>query len=145
LQGKSKFNLRLAHETLVFVVDTDYLIASTLAIILQQTGFETKFFTDPQEALQAVRTEAPRLLISEALLPQLSGIDLAILVQHDCPECKVLLTSYLPDAAHEMVEAARAVGYEFELLSKPVDPAKLLIKVQDMIGCASRAQRATDD
>jgi DNA-binding NtrC family response regulator len=141
----SKIDCRPAHETRVFVVDPDYLIASTLAIILQQTGFETKFFTDPQEALQAARTEAPQLIISEALLHQLSGIDLAIQVQQICPECKVLLTSYLHDSAHVLVEAARAEGHEFELLPKPVDPAKLLIKVQNMTGSAPLAQRAMED
>ena len=81
----------------VFVVDDEEVIASTLTTILQlHGGFRARSFTKPIEALEAARLEAPDLLISDVVMPQLSGIDLAIQVRESCPNCKVLLFSDKP-------------------------------------------------
>jgi len=116
----------------VFVVDDEDVIASSLAMILRfQGGFHARSFTDPLEALQTARLEAPDLLISDVVMPQLSGIDLAIQLREYCPDCKVLLFSGQAATA-ELLESARARGYTFELLLKPVHPADLLAKIQNV-------------
>ena len=56
-------------------------------------GFYATAFTHPLAALQAARLEAPDLLISDVVMPELSGIDPAIQVKQRCPDCKVLLFS----------------------------------------------------
>jgi DNA-binding NtrC family response regulator len=116
----------------VFVVDDEDIIASSLAMILRfQGGFHATSFNDPLEALRAAKVEAPDLLISDVVMPQLSGIDLAIQIQEACPKCKVLLFSGQAATAH-LLESARAEGHNFELLLKPVHPADLLAKIQDL-------------
>ncbi len=116
----------------VFVVDDEEVIASSLAMILQlHGGFHARSFTKPLEALQAARLESPDLLIADVVMPLLSGIELAIQVQKHCPGCKVLLFSGQAATSH-LLEAARARGYDFELLSKPVHPADLLAKIRDL-------------
>jgi len=115
----------------VFVVDDEDVIASSLAMILRfRGGFHARSFTNPVEALQAARLEAPDLLISDVVMPQLSGIDLAIQLQECCTGCKVLLFSGQAATA-QLLESARQRGYSFELLMKPVHPADLLAKIQD--------------
>jgi DNA-binding NtrC family response regulator len=113
----------------VFVVDDEPVIASSLAIILRQVGFDAKPFTEPLEALDAANSEAPDLLISDVVMPALSGIDLAIQMQERCPNCKVLLFSGQAATAG-MLEDARANGHNFELLLKPVHPKDLLREIQ---------------
>ena len=116
----------------VFVVDDEDVIASSLAMILRfQGGFHARSFTDPLEALQAARLDAPDLLISDVVMPRLSGIDLAIQLREHCPDCKVLLFSGQAATA-ELLESARATGYTFELLLKPVHPADLLARIQNV-------------
>jgi DNA-binding NtrC family response regulator len=116
----------------VFVVDDEDVIASSLAMILRYNGgFHATSFSDPLEALQATRFEAPDLLITDVVMPQLSGVDLAIQVQERCPNCKVLLFSGQFATAH-LLESARARGYDFEVLSKPVHPADLLAGIQSL-------------
>ena len=56
-------------------------------------GFSTRYFLDPLEALDAARIEVPDLLISDVVMPQFSGVDLAVRIQKECPACKVLLFS----------------------------------------------------
>jgi DNA-binding NtrC family response regulator len=114
----------------VFVVDDEEIIASTLAMILRlQGGFQARSFTNPFDALEAARLEAPDVLISDVLMPLLSGIELAIQVRQHCPDCKVLLFSGQA-ATVSLLDTARAKGYDFELLLKPVHPSDLLTKVQ---------------
>ena len=64
--------------SVVFVVDDEVVIAQTLAMILERNGYSVRFFTDPLEALTNVEIDRPDLLISDVVMPQLSGIDLAI-------------------------------------------------------------------
>ena len=116
----------------VFVVDDEDVIASTLAMILRlQGGFDARSFTNPLDALDAARLDSPDLLISDVVMPQLSGIELAIQVREHCPDCKVLLFSGQATTA-DMLETARANGYDFELLLKPVHPSDLLAKIRGL-------------
>jgi len=118
------------------VVDDEPVIASTLAIILGQAGFDATSFTEPFEALKAAKLEAPDLLISDVVMPELSGVDLAIQMKESCPNCKVLLFSG-QSATAGMLEAARANGHNFELLLKPVHPKDLLREIQKVTGESS--------
>jgi FixJ family two-component response regulator len=119
-------------KSLIFVVDDEEIIASTVAAILRLKGLEASAFSQPFEALAASRLQAPDLLISDVAMPLLSGIDLAIQLQDDCPTCKVLLFTGQLDAAN-LVLAARRDGYQFDLLLKPVHPTGLLKKVREMM------------
>ena len=60
----------------IFVADDEPVIASTLATILQMSGFSAEFFTSPLEALTAARSKAPDLLVSD-VTTGISGIDCA--------------------------------------------------------------------
>ena len=117
---------------LIFVVDDEPIISSTVAMILECKGFDAKPFTNPLEALAAACIMAPDLLLSDVVMPQMSGVDLAIQVKGQCPDCKVLLFSGQAATA-DMLRGARALGHDFELLTKPVHPADLLKRIQCMI------------
>jgi len=113
----------------VLVVDDEEIIASTLATILRNSGFEATHFSSPLEALRVAQADAPDLLISDVAMPLLSGVELAIAVRKHCPDCKILLFSGQAFTAH-LLEAARKDGHDFELLMKPIHPTDLLKKVQ---------------
>lgn len=113
----------------VFVVDDMPVIASTLAAILERFGFDATPFTEPLKALQAAQSTPLDLQISDVDMPRLSGVELAIQVKKRHPKCAVLLLSGQV-AAIERVEAARAAGQGFELLTKPVHPECLLAKIR---------------
>jgi DNA-binding response OmpR family regulator len=116
----------------VFVVDDETVIANTLGVILRQQGFEAHSFNLPLEALSAAREMAPDLLISDVVMPLLSGIELAIQLRELCPNCKVLLFSGQAATA-SMLDSARASGHDFEVLAKPVHPADLLKRIRTVI------------
>jgi CheY-like chemotaxis protein len=117
----------------VYVVDDEAVIATTLSIILKQSGFNARPFTNPLTALQAAGSEPPNLLLSDVMMPDLSGVELAIRMKTLCPACKVLLFSGQA-ATTDLLEEARKSGHEFTLLSKPVHPADLLATLRKING-----------
>jgi DNA-binding NtrC family response regulator len=115
----------------VIVVDDEVTIAATLAIILDKSGFSATHFTNPLDALQSVEIEPLDLLISDVVMPQMSGVDLAISVRRIHPECMVLLFSGQAHSA-DLLKHARDLGYDFHLLAKPIHPADLLCEVRGL-------------
>lgn len=116
----------------VFVVDDERLIAQTLKMILAQSGFTASAFEDPYKALEAAATgPVPDLLISDVVMPGMSGIDLGVQFRKDFPTCKVLLFSGQAATA-DMLATAKAEGHEFEVLAKPVHPSDLLAKLRSL-------------
>jgi DNA-binding NtrC family response regulator len=117
-------------EPRVYVVDDEKMIAGTLALILNQSGFAASAFDNPREALTAAAfAPPPDLLISDIVMPGMTGIELGIRFLQIYPRCKVLLFSGQP-ATSDQLETARGRGYEFEVLLKPVHPADLLVMVR---------------
>jgi DNA-binding NtrC family response regulator len=115
----------------VFVVDDEQVIASSLAAILKLYGYCATSFTSALEALEAARSRAPDLLISDVVMPGVSGVDLAIQIKAECPECKVLLFSGQA-ATQDLLEDACRQGYDFELLPKPIHPSAMLARVGEL-------------
>ena len=112
----------------VLVVDDERCIADTLAAILRLSGYEVNALYDGESAWSACRSCAPDLIISDVIMPGMSGIDLAIRVKQHFPQCKVLLFSGMAATA-DLLEDARRQGHDFEVLAKPVHPADLLAKL----------------
>jgi DNA-binding response OmpR family regulator len=113
----------------VFVVDDEAVIAQTLAVILNQAGFQATAFDRPEKAIAARAELAPDLLISDVMMPGMTGVELAIHFREAQPDCKILLFSGQAATA-DLLREAREQGYDFDLLSKPVHPADLLAKLR---------------
>jgi len=109
------------------------VIASTLVALLRMHGYSARFFTSPREALEALRTKSPDLLVSDVGMPGISGIELAILMKAQHPSCKILLFSGAP-SSRDLLDLARARGHDFDLLMKPVRPPGFLAEIAKRIG-----------
>jgi CheY-like chemotaxis protein len=113
----------------VLVVDDERVIADTLSMILNQSGFEARAVYSGEGALELAATFAPDMLISDVIMADLNGIDAAIRMRALLPRIKILLFSGQAATA-DLLEKARAQGYEFEILAKPVHPQDLLTKLR---------------
>ncbi|HLY39959.1 MAG TPA: response regulator [Terracidiphilus sp.] len=113
----------------VLVVDDERIIADTLAMILNQSGFEASAVYSGEKAVEMASKFAPDMLITDVIMADLNGIDAAIQIRAMLPEIKILLFSGQAATA-DLLEKARAQGYEFEILSKPVHPQDLLTKLR---------------
>ncbi len=112
----------------VLVVDDEAVIADTLAVILSQHGFATMVAYDGTAALDIAKTIPPDLLLTDVVMPGMSGVDLAIAIRQSLPNCKVLLFSGQA-ATVDLLAAAGEAGRDFTVLSKPLHPKDLLARL----------------
>ena len=106
-------------------------LATTFALvmILNQSGFEARAVNSGERALELALTFEPEMLISDVIMADLNGIDAAIQIRALLPRIKILLFSGQAATA-DLLEKARARGYEFEIMAKPVHPQDLLTKLR---------------
>lgn len=113
----------------ILVADDERVIADTLSMILNQSGFDARAVYSGENALELARTFAPDMLISDVIMADLNGIDAAIRIRALLPAIKILLFSGQAATA-DLLEKARTQGYEFEILAKPVHPQDLLTRLR---------------
>src|SRR5450755_2305095 len=113
----------------VLVADDERVIADTLAIILNQSGFDATAVYSGEKAVEAARAMQPDMLISDVIMTDLNGIDAAIQIRALLPTCKILLFSGQAATA-DLLDRARSQGHEFEILAKPVHPQDLLARLR---------------
>lgn len=122
----------------VLVVDDERLVADTLSLIFQRAGFKTYTAYGAQEAQRLASVNAPDILLSDVDMPGVSGVDLAMSILANNPNCKVILFS--GHASVSDLARAKAAGYEFPLLAKPIHPQVLLESVSKRLGVAIPAE-----
>jgi len=118
------------YRPVVLVVDDESIIADTLAEILTRSGYDGIAAYDGDSALETALLRPPEMLITDVVLPGMSGIELAITVRRIFPDCKVILFSGQASTA-DLLAAAREEGHHFTLLNKPLHPQDLLHRISE--------------
>jgi CheY-like chemotaxis protein len=113
----------------VLVVDDEKVIADTLAIILNQNGYDASAVYSGKSAVERAQEVVPDLVISDVIMNDMDGIQAAIAIRGLLPRTKILLFSGQAATA-DLLESARAQGHEFEIMAKPVHPQDLLAKIK---------------
>ena len=130
-------NAKDSWRPVVLVVDDESIIADTLAEILTRSGYEGIAAYDGDSALETALLRPPEMLITDVVLPGMSGIELAITVRRVFPECRIILFSGQASTS-DLLAAASKEGHYFTLLNKPLHPQDLLKRVsEDLIANAS--------
>jgi CheY-like chemotaxis protein len=121
-----------ARKPRVLVVDDEQLIAESLRDILTRAGFDTVFALSGTEAIELAEQLCPDIVISDVIMPEFDGVQTAIEIRRSCPDARILLFSGQA-ATSDILERARAEGHNFELLPKPIHPARLLAAIRKLM------------
>jgi DNA-binding response OmpR family regulator len=117
-------------DPMVLVVDDERIITDTLSMILSKSGYNVLTAYDGMKALELARAIPPALLITDVMMPGMTGIELAIMLLSVVTDCKVLLFSGQA-ATVDLLAAARDIGHDFAILTKPVHPTDMLRRVSE--------------
>jgi CheY-like chemotaxis protein len=110
---------------LVLVVDDEPIIADTLALILKREGFAAFAAYGAEGALEIASVATPDLLLSDVVMPGMNGIELAIEIRKEVPDCRVVLLSGQALTMSLLVEYPD-LAEQFTLLAKPIYPGELI-------------------
>ena len=111
----------------IVVVDDDRDMCELIDATLGPLGFEVRWFTNPQAALEYVRHNPVEVVLTDVRMPGLSGIELCKRVHEWHPDLPVIvLTGF--GSMETAVQAIRAGAYDF--LPKPVELDALELAVQ---------------
>jgi DNA-binding NtrC family response regulator len=113
----------------VLVVDDEPLIADTLAIILKQNGWHAYSAYSGEQAVTEADRLRPDVVISDVVMGKMNGVELAIHLADQLPDCRVLLISGHAVAAEHLESGARK-GFLFPILPKPTHPDEILAFVK---------------
>jgi DNA-binding response OmpR family regulator len=136
-------NLPAKEPPIVLIVDDEKVIADTLSIILTHAGFITMTAYDGATALRMANAITPALLLTDVVMPGISGVELAIMLTRSIAYLKVLLFSGQASTV-DLLEQARHSGHHFTALTKPVHPTDMLKRISECLAAHKPIRPASD-
>lgn len=109
----------------VLIADDEPVIADTLGIILNRSGFDATIVYSAKKAVETAARWRPDIFLADVFMGEMSGIEAAIQICALLPHCRILLLSGQA-ATSDLLRDARVRGHHFEILVKPVHPSQLL-------------------
>src|SRR2546423_683782 len=103
-------------QTSILVIDDEQGILDTLRILLKNEGFDVATAQGGKAGLEALKTSAPDIVLTDIRMPQVSGIDILAAVKDQDPETPVVLMT----AQASLQSAIQAVNQgAFHYVQKP--------------------------
>ena len=109
-------------KTKVLIVDDEPAIREVLEIILQEWGCDVRLASDGAEARDLVESYDPEIVISDVVMPQLSGLDLLRILKAGNPNRPVILVT--EHASIDLAVESMKHGAQ-DFITKPLDYPKL--------------------
>ncbi|RME23856.1 MAG: sigma-54-dependent Fis family transcriptional regulator [Deltaproteobacteria bacterium] len=108
----------------ILVVDDDRAVRSALRVNLGKAGWEVQLARDGAEAVDCLRSRPVDVVLSDVMMPNMTGLELLRVVRERWPETRVVMMTghgSVPDA----VEAMKAGADDYVI--KPISRDELLV------------------
>jgi PAS domain S-box-containing protein len=115
----------------ILLVEDDEDLRQLLRSLLEQSGYHVLTSGNGQSALEIAHTQSIDLLLSDVVMPEVNGLDLAERLNAQRPGLRVLFMSGYPE------DTIARYGRPFDrrqLLAKPFLPNDLLRRVREALG-----------
>jgi len=113
----------------ILIVDDDEVSLDLVYNALRHAGYEVATAKNGQEALQAMRTGLFRLVITDWMMPGVSGIELCKSIRsRDCSAYVYVILLTSRDETQDIVYGLGAGADDF--ITKPFEPAELCVRVR---------------
>jgi len=117
-------------EIKIIVVDDDVIMLQAIKNMLTNNGAEVFATTDAQDALDTIEEEDYDLIISDIMMPYLSGIELLSAIKQIKKDIPIIIISALDQ--QEVIMTAFEEGAE-DFVKKPLNLNELLLRVKRVV------------
>jgi CheY-like chemotaxis protein len=122
---------RRAKRKHILVLEDEPLLQRLLRQTFEPAGFRVTSVENGTAALEIVQEDPPDLVVCDIVVPGIDGIELVTLLRGEYNyKAPILVVSGHSDEKYR--RAAQDAGADF-FLAKPVEPSKLLVKVEEML------------
>ncbi len=117
----------------ILVVDDELALLNLTCKILEQQGFNVTAAENAEKALAILEHETVDLLITDIIMPEMDGYQLAAMVKEKYPDIKIQLASgFFDDRNMGMVDES----LKQNILYKPISAQILLQRIRELFGRA---------
>ena len=109
----------------ILIVDDDPLDTKHLTVLLQDEDYKVTTTNSPRQALEHLQTDQVDLIVSDVLLPEMSGLELCHRIRERLHTPFMFLSAV--NKGKDKVSALGVGGDDY--LVKPYDPNELLARV----------------
>jgi CheY-like chemotaxis protein len=120
----------------VLVVDDDCLVADTLALIFEKSGFEVRAAYSADDALAQARELAPNLLLCDITMPDRDGLSLVNNMTEEFPACRIIVLTAFYSNLKSVRDQSSKLPRPLGILTKPCQPAELLREAAAILATA---------
>jgi len=116
----------------ILVADDEPNIVVSLEYMMKREGYEVLVARDGQEALEAIRTARPQLVLLDANMPRMTGFEVceAVRAEADICDTRILMLT----AKGRETDMARGMGVGVDAyVTKPFSTRDLVQKVRDLL------------
>jgi len=108
--------------TKICIIDDEKSICESLQWILQKEGYNVKYETNFDSAIELIKRERFDLFFVDLVLPGGSGIDIIKEIDQNKQDGKIIIITGYPSTP-TLIDSVRLQVYDY--LSKPIDPLKI--------------------
>jgi len=121
--------ISLNKEKTILIVDDEAALRELASEILSVKGYQILMAEDGKQALKILETQPIDLMISDVIMPEMNGYQLAEIVSKKYPETKIQMISGYTDK----LESSKSVLIKTEIIHKPYSAMKLQQSVYDLL------------
>jgi len=134
--AEEEYSDRRGNES-ILVVDDNQAICNLTASILEDYGYKIFQATSAADALEIIDRdeEVIHLLITDIIMPHMTGRDLAVEVRKRRPGIKIIFISGYTDQI--LAEEELVADRDIRFIAKPFTPATLSFRVRELLGHAA--------
>lgn len=114
----------------ILIAEDDPLMMTVIRQQLQNEGYILSLNADGREALEALESFKPDLIVTDILMPFTSGLDLITVVRSSGSKVPILVLSAMDQEA-TVLEALSLGANDF--ISKPFKPAEISMRVRRLL------------
>lgn len=120
----------------VLLVEDAPFLRYAFGRLLRLQGFEVREAHDGQDALQCLEDFHPQLVLTDLMMPVMSGLELISRLRDRPDTAAVPIVAITADATTQAEEQARRAGAA-DFITKPVDLPELLQRLRNLMSAAA--------
>jgi DNA-binding response OmpR family regulator len=116
----------------ILLIEDDLNTGNLYSDILKTEGYDVVTAPDGQEGLLKAENDTFDLIILDAMIPKMDGLEVLAAIKKKDSACKVAIFSNL--SFPDVISEAKKLGADAFIHKSDTDPGKLLEKVKDLVG-----------